>query len=361
MKTLEHKLSDNLSNILEKYKIKDKVFAVGVSGGADSLALIYLIDSWAQKHGKKIKALTVNHNLRENSRSEAEYVAKLMQKAGIEHHILTWKGTKSQTGLEEKARTARYSLMENFCNSHKIKSLIIAHHKFDQAETFLMRLQRGSGVDGLSAMSEVSTLGNLKLIRPLLDAEPIEFRQFLNSKNILWCEDEMNYDEDFLRVRVRSLLPFLEEKIGLSVDRIVTTAKVLSRTRDYMEQQTSAFIKKNVKFLSPHIATVSLALLQKQHEEITFRVLSTLLKNIAQKPYIPRAEDVERLCSSLKDFHGKTLHGCEIINSDNNLWIFPEIKDKKVLSKKVWEQFLELNPQYKKIKLPYKVRKALSF
>lgn len=111
-------------------------FAVGVSGGADSLALVYLLREWALRCGKKIVALTVDHQLRPTSRQEADYVAKLMRQAGIEHHILTWEGEKPVSGIETAAREARYRLLEDWCLSNGIYTIFMAHHKRDQAETF---------------------------------------------------------------------------------------------------------------------------------------------------------------------------------------------------------------------------------
>ena len=98
-----------MERFFEKYPLEDKVVAVGVSGGADSLALVYRLNEYGQKNGIKVVALTVDHQLREESSREAEYVAGLMKKEGIEHHILVWDGDKPQTGIEEAARQARYT------------------------------------------------------------------------------------------------------------------------------------------------------------------------------------------------------------------------------------------------------------
>ncbi|MDR1695003.1 MAG: tRNA lysidine(34) synthetase TilS [Lactobacillaceae bacterium] len=364
MENLETKFQKNLTKLLEQKSIKTEVFAVGVSGGADSLALVYLLIPWAKKNKKKLVVLTVEHGLRKESLDEALYVGELMKKSDVEHHILTWKGSKPKTGIEEAARLARYGLIEKYCMDNGIKYLMIAHHKFDQAETFIMRLQRGSGVDGLSAMSEVSRIGNLEVIRPLLDFEPEELKRYLKEKNISWMVDGSNYDEDFLRVRIRNLIPYLDEKIGLGVDRIAATSKVIARTKDYLEKQVKSFINNNVKFFGgKKAAKISLSLIQKQHEEMVFRILCQLIKDIADRTYIPRASDVERVVAAVtadgKAFKSRTLGGCEIINSDESLWIIPEIKDGKVLLKKDWDAFVERNPEYKKNKIPYKVRKFL--
>ena len=118
-----------MKDFLKSHNIEDKVIAVGVSGGADSLALAIWAAENAKKCNIKVVALTVDHKLRPESTEEAEYVSKIMQKYGVEHHILTWEGEKPDTGIEEAARIARYNLLKNWCFSHGIKSIMIAHHQ----------------------------------------------------------------------------------------------------------------------------------------------------------------------------------------------------------------------------------------
>ena len=161
-----------LNEFFEKYKVYDEVIAVGVSGGADSLALLWKLNSWAKDNNKKIVALTVDHGLREESAYEANYVAQIAKQWGIEHHILIWEGEKPQTGIEEKARKMRYSLLLNWCKNNNVNALAVAHHLFDQAETFFLRLHRGSGLDGLCGMLPISYMDNIKIIRPLLNVHP---------------------------------------------------------------------------------------------------------------------------------------------------------------------------------------------
>ena len=167
-------------------------WAVGVSGGADSLALIFLLSDWAKQYGIELTALTVQHGLRPEAEDEAQYVAQLMQKNNIKHQILYWQGDKPTSGIENAARNARYDLMHEWCCEQGIKSLLIAHHKRDQAETFLMRLQRGSGVDGLAAMAPISKWRELFVVRPLLGVNPEDLREYLQQKDIAWVEDSSN-------------------------------------------------------------------------------------------------------------------------------------------------------------------------
>ncbi|MFV0626746.1 MAG: tRNA lysidine(34) synthetase TilS [Alphaproteobacteria bacterium] len=356
---LERKFFEKFSALLNRERIENQKFAVGVSGGADSLALIFLLKKFSEEQNIKFVALTVDHKLREDSAEEAKYVAKLMKQNSIEHHILIWEGEKPKTGIEEIARKIRYGLLQNFCEQNQVENLLIAHHKKDQAETFLMRLQRGSGVDGLSGIAEVSELGKLKLIRPLLDFMPEELKNYLGSNKIEWKEDYLNENEDFLRVRVRKFLPELEQKIGLTIDRLAKTSNILSRTRDYLEKQTDNFIKNNVKFYDEKALKISIHQLQNLHEEILFRTFAKLLKDIASRDYIPESEQVQRICDSLKNgaFKSRTLADCEIIFADKNIWIIPELKSKEIVEKKKLENFI--TEKYGKAKMPHHVKKYL--
>lgn len=346
-------------------KISGERVAVGVSGGADSLALTFLLDELLRPLGRQVVALTVDHGLRQESRSEAEYVAKIMAERGIEHHILPWIGDKPRSGIEEAARSARYCLLCRWCQENQVETLCIAHHQLDQAETFLIRLQRGSGLTGLCGMAEVSVLEGLKIARPLLDVSPEYLKEYLREQNICWVEDPSNQSDDFLRCRMRKFLPLMEEMTGISASRITTTMQILARSRDYIRRQRDAFIKVNVTYWENVGVSLSLKILQEQHEEIIYQVLRTLIKKIGGNQYTSRSEDVERLASRMlqsadgKAFHGATLGHCEIFVSRGKIWIIPELKLKTKMPKKVWEDFISLYPGYAKLQLPYKLRVVL--
>lgn len=371
---------------LEKYKITDDVLAAGVSGGADSLALVLWLNECFKGTSKRVVALTVDHGLRKESADEARYVQKIMKNYGIEHHILVWKGQKPQTGIEEAARCARYQLLSEWCKNHGVGCLCVAHHALDQAETFMIRLQRGSGLSGLCGMQEISELNGLKILRPLLRTPPEVLKKYLKEQKIDWITDSSNNCEDFLRVRVRKFLPKLESSIGITPQRLVDTMSVLNRSRHYIESQVAKFIKQHVRFWENAGVSVSISVLEQQHEEIVYRVLAELIKQIGQSDYTARADDVGRLVGSiLKEkfggidywsvkldtlqevrknlrssaFKGATLGHCEIFVFRKKLWIVPELKIKNRLPKKVWMQFVSENPQYLKQELPYKLRVAL--
>ena len=172
--------------------------AVGVSGGGDSLALMHLLADWAK--ARKLKApvvLTVDHGLRKTSAKDARQVAAWAKAAGLPVHVLTWRGAKPKSGIEAAAREARYRLMGDWLRSTSISSLYVGHTLDDQAETFLLRLARGSGLDGLCAMRRlapwpVAGFCELSVARPLLGVTRAELRAYLKARGQAWLDDPMN-------------------------------------------------------------------------------------------------------------------------------------------------------------------------
>ena len=124
--------------------------AVAVSGGADSLALTFLLKEWCADNATHLVALTVDHRLRQDSTQEAQALHTLLTSHGIDHHILTWDGSKPTAALQEKARLKRYELLESWCQKHNVPYLFLGHHTGDQSETYCMRLRRHSGLLGLA-------------------------------------------------------------------------------------------------------------------------------------------------------------------------------------------------------------------
>ena len=144
----------------------------------------------AQK--QKVIALIVNHNLRPAAKKEAAIAAKILTQLGIENKILEYKGKIPTKNIQEEARKIRYKLLTDFCKKHKINIIATAHHADDNAENFLLRLARGSGVDGLSAMKAESEINGIKIIRPILQFTKQELQNYLQSNKIKWVEDATN-------------------------------------------------------------------------------------------------------------------------------------------------------------------------
>jgi tRNA(Ile)-lysidine synthase len=292
--------------------------ALAVSGGSDSLALMHLFSRWAEEaRVPKPAVLTVDHDLRAGSSGEAGFVVDEARKAGLSAYILRWTGKKPKANVEEAARNARYRLMGEWCLAGNRDALFVAHTEDDQAETFLLRLGRGSGVDGLSAMRPRSAYPiagfDLELLRPLLGISRVDLRGFLKEGGIAWFEDPMNEDPRFTRVRVRQLLPQLAEA-GVSAKRIAAAAAHLNRAREALDRQVDAFLE---RFSRRRSSTLLLdgAALRTVPREIGLRALAAALIAVSGGTYRPRFDRLEAAFDAVStpDFaKARTLLGCKI-------------------------------------------------
>ncbi len=226
------------SKKLEEIFVGDfpRKLAVAVSGGSDSVALTILLSEFCAAKKIKLFAVTVDHKMREGSSIEAVSLGKILAKKKIAHEILEISAKKvPQINIEANLRELRYRLLTDFCKKQKIAHLFLGHIAGDVAENFLIRLFRGSGLDGLSAIAELSEVNEIKLVRPLLDFQKSELQDFLRAKKISWFEDETNKDEKFLRNKIRNFLSSFEEK-NLIEKRIKNAADTISEMRDFFDE-----------------------------------------------------------------------------------------------------------------------------
>jgi len=208
---------------------------LAVSGGPDSTALMVLAARWRKSLKKKpaLIAVTVDHGLRAESKREAAMAGRLARTLGITHRTLRWSGKKPKTGLQQAARNVRYLLLGDAARKAKAAHILTAHTLDDQAETVLIRMSRGSGVTGLSAMARISRLpgdgaGRIGLVRPLLDIPKARLIATLRAAKIEFAIDPSNRDPRFTRARLRGLMPELARE-GLDAGRLALLARRLKR------------------------------------------------------------------------------------------------------------------------------------
>ena len=304
--------------------------AVAVSGGADSLALTLIAEEFCRENNCKLTAITVDHGLRKEGKIEAQKVHDWLSKYEIEHKTLLWQHDEKPTGnIQAIARAARYELLEDFCSKNNITALLLAHHIEDQAETFMLRLARGSGIYGLAAMQDSIAKKWGKILRPLLSTSRDDLKKYLNEKRQDWIEDPSNIDERYARVRMRSLMPILENE-GLTIDRIIKTTKRMDEARKVMEVLVETlYIEEVKKTKDGYGLFFTSKALTRYPQEISLRFLSRCLLNIGGKQYTPRMHSLERLLDNLMDldsFKGCTLAHCKITkNAQNEIFIEPSI------------------------------------
>ncbi|HYM04003.1 MAG TPA: tRNA lysidine(34) synthetase TilS [Stellaceae bacterium] len=288
--------------------------AVAVSGGADSMALTLLAERWVRARGGTLTALTVDHRLRRDSAGEARQVGVWLGARGIGQCILPWEGPRPTRGVAAAARAARYGLLEAWCGEHGVLHLLVAHQREDQAETLLLRLARGSGMDGLAGMAAVVEHADCRILRPLLGQPRARLVAVLRSAGQDWIEDPTNRDPAFARARLRLELPLLAEQ-GLTIGRLTETARRLARSRAALESVTAALLARAVEMHPAGFAWLNAAALGDAPEEVGLRALSAVITTMGGASYPPRFERLERLYRDLAAglTRGRTLGGCQIL------------------------------------------------
>jgi tRNA(Ile)-lysidine synthase len=189
---------------------------LAVSGGPDSIALMWLAARWRRglKRGPRLIAVTVDHGLRAEAAREALEVKRLARVLELEHRTLRWRGAKPKTGLPAAAREARYRLLADAARKSGASHVVTAHTRDDQAETLLMRMLRGSGIAGLAAMARESERDGVVLARPLLEISKAQLIATLRKAKIAFADDPSNRDTNFTRPRLRALMPALAAEGG---------------------------------------------------------------------------------------------------------------------------------------------------
>lgn len=300
--------------------ILDGNVALGVSGGADSTALLFLIQSLV-KNNDAVTVLTVDHGLRPQSASEAKSVGDLAGRFGLRHVTLQWLGEKPASDIQAAARDARYDLMTNWCLRNKTPCLMVAHTLDDQAETFLLRLARGSGVDGLSAMAPVTRVNDIQLIRPLLAFRKLRLEETLAKAGIGWIEDPSNESDRYARVRMRAIMPLLEKE-GLTAERLSATADRMASAKGALVEATALLENKAVRVNEAGCVVLSTAAMAQAPAEIGLRLLAEICQSVGGNRYRPRFERLQRAYETIVSGaigKGTTLSGCRIVPAPETL------------------------------------------
>jgi tRNA(Ile)-lysidine synthase len=320
--------------------------AVAVSGGADSMALMHIahralelvppqLESMRPPGRPRLIVLTVDHGLRPDSAEDAAWVVSRAEAAGLPCQVLRWSDDKPVQGIQAAARAARYQLMHEALveearpHHNLVRPLLTAHHYEDQAETFLMRLARGSGIDGLSAMQETALVATsamprgaygaqMTVIRPLLDFPKSRLIATLKAAHLEWREDPSNERDDFERVRVRKALGILAE-LGVTSASIARSASRLSRARDAVLSETAEAARQHIHWHDGRFGSIALDALNDFSEEIAIRLLTRLIGAFSGAAPDPRLSEVEALADRVRattdrawPARAATLGGCRL-------------------------------------------------
>lgn len=230
------------------------VAVLAVSGGPDSMALMQFAAEWRDRLRRagraaampQISAVTIDHDLRAASAAEAAMVSAAAEKLQLPHHTYVWHGEKPSTGIPAEARSARYARLESYASEQAgdgRAAVVTAHTEDDQAETFLMRLVRGAGIDGLAGMAPQRDMrpgGRVVLVRPLLEVPKHRLIASLKSRGVTWVSDPSNEDDAFERPRLRRLLKDLNE-YGVTSNALARSARRVRAAGEAVDYALDAF------------------------------------------------------------------------------------------------------------------------
>jgi tRNA(Ile)-lysidine synthase len=306
----------------------EPALALAVSGGADSLALLLLAHRWAQALGQapRLQVYSLDHGLRAEAAEEVAMVLRVAAELGIAARALHWTGPKPQAGLQEAARTARYSLIGQAMAAEGIGVLLTAHHQQDQAETVLMRMAHGSGIEGLRGMAAWSEVEGVRLFRPLLDVHPAGLRRLVLDAELIPAEDPSNADPHYERVRWRQAMPMLAD-LGLDAAALALFAERMAEADAAIGQMADGCFSELVRLDGFGSASIGLAAFMGLSPAISTRLLSRVL-NIVGGRQKPRAlGQVEKLRQSISEQSlpkATTVLGCVVRLKDDDIAIARE-------------------------------------
>lgn len=286
---------------------------IALSGGGDSVALMALLADWAAPRGVTLAAATVDHGLRAASTGEAAAAGRLARDMGLSHDTLHWEHPARLRGnLQDAARRARLRLIAAWAAERGIGAVAFGHTLDDQAETVLLRLARGSGVDGLSAMAPRRWHAGLWLLRPLLGLRRAALRAELTRRGLSWAEDPTNDDPRFDRVKARRALAALAP-LGIAPEGLARTARHLATARAALEAATQAAWAGHCRTGAGGEVWLNPGGFAALPEELRLRLLARALGWISGADYRPRRSALERLAAALATGQGGTLQGCRAL------------------------------------------------
>lgn len=293
---------------------------VGVSGGADSVCLLFVLLEYAKRVPLSLAAAHVNHGIRKEAAADARYVEELCRKHGIPFYLtetdVRRRAAEEKCSEEEAGRAARYEAFSQAAADFRAGKIAVAHNSNDRSETMLFHLFRGSGIKGLSSIQPVRE----NIIRPILCLERNEIEQYLELQNIPYCHDATNEKDDYTRNKIRHhILPYAEEELVTGcVGHMAQAADLLLQVEDYLERQTLKAMEACVEPLEgteekqPQTAGSSCIILKikafrQQHLVIQERILLSAIKSLTPSGRDIAAVHVKALLGLFEGGSGRSL------------------------------------------------------
>ena len=287
---------------------------VAVSGGGDSLALLHMAAAWGRQRGIAVEAATVDHALRPESADEAALVARACTALDVPHRVLAWDhGGRVLGNLMAAARAARLRLLSGWAQDRALGAVALGHSQDDQAETLLMRLGRGAGVDGLSGMAAARRQAGTLWLRPMLGVRREALRAWLTARGIGWADDPSNDDAGFDRIRVRQAIA----AAGLPVDQLARSAAQLAEARAALAEAAIAAARDATSCAG--VLRLPRTDFAAAHPEIRRRLTAAAIRWVTGADYAPRGGEVARLAEAVASGAQATLDG--VIARADGAWV----------------------------------------
>ena len=298
---------------LTQAPFRHDTIGLSVSGGGDSIALMHMA---ARTRGPKfLRAITVDHGLRPEAQDEIALVASQAATIGIPHEVAKWEWD-GQGNLQAAARAGRWAAIRDWANMHNLREIWMGHTEDDQVETVLMRLARGSGIDGLTAMYPMTERDGVLIRRPLLGCTRAELRGWLRAENVAWCDDPSNEDVRFDRVRARQMFAQLEA-LGLTRKRLLQTVDHMQAAHMSLQSAARDFARQHVRQDAGDLIFADKAL-DLEKADAPRRVMAAAFAWVGSRTYRPRFEQLLETVAQARKGATVTLGGCIMTPEDNS-------------------------------------------
>lgn len=292
---------------------------LAVSGGGDSVALLHL----AVEAGCSVAVATVDHGLREEAAAEAAAVAAQCARLGVLHEVLHWRWD-GRGNLADAARRGRMALLAGWARRAGLSAVALGHTQDDVAETFLMRLARDAGVDGLAAMAARREVEGMLFLRPLMGIARAELRGWLLARGLDWAEDPTNEDAAFARVRARRAVAAMADA-GVASEQIAALALRMADVRAALEGATAEAAARIARLDRGDVILEAGGLAQ-MPVELRRRLMRAAVMWIGSAEYGPRGAELERFITAALEGRAATLGGCRMTPGRGRLRITREAR-----------------------------------
>ena len=289
--------------IEKKYTFeKNPLVAVAVSGGPDSMSLLFLVNAFIKYKKGKLMALIVDHRIRKNSKEEAKFISTYLDKNNINSQILTANKDKVSKKSMNEARDNRYNLLTDYCIKNNILHLFIAHHKDDNLETFLNRKIAGSDFYGLKSMSELLLYNKVSVIRPLLNFSKETLLDYNKKNKIEYINDPSNFNLDYTRPTIRNFLKISDQKTIKDINKDFERILFYS---PYFIQMIFEILLKNIVKIDSKKIIVRLDNMKSLNEINSENIIRRIYQFLFYGSNAPRSKKIRILINEIKKLNFK--------------------------------------------------------